>query len=294
MNPIIDQLTELYRRRVDWMRAEKRIELQALAICRRWCGGDKTEARKLRDLVAKGATDAVPSGLAVSIAPLLTMQTTLRDLRKQPEKGMEQLAMLLPVWDAWGASVRGFSAMRLAVIVGCAGDLSGYSNPAKLWKRMGLGIVRGERQRLVAGTTAAMKDLAIEHGYNPTRRAEMFVIGECQVKGGAYRQVFLERKRVEVEKAQAEGLQVATTTQQTIDSWVANGLPAPVLVKKIDPTLHRSAGHVHSRAQRYAEKRLLRDLWRAWRAAEDPQVREIHPGVFIGSQSTCAGFVVNA
>jgi hypothetical protein len=29
--------------------------------------------------------------------------------------------------------------------------------------------------------------------------------------------------------------------------------------------LYRSDGHVHNRAKRYMEKRLIRDLWRAWR-----------------------------
>jgi hypothetical protein len=30
---------------------------------------------------------------------------------------------------------------------------------------------------------------------------------------------------------------------------------------------HISQGHIHKRAQRYMEKKLLRDLWREWRKA---------------------------
>ena len=35
-----------------------------------------------------------------------------------------------------------------------------------------------------------------------------------------------------------------------------------------DKTKHRSAGYMGIRAQRYMEKRLLRDLWRAWRKVQ--------------------------
>jgi len=63
------------------------------------------------------------------------------------------------------------------------------------------------------------------------RRSAMWTVGDALIKGGAhYREIYLERK------AREEG-------------------EHPDLTK-----LHR-----HRRAQRYMEKRLLKDLWRAWR-----------------------------
>jgi hypothetical protein len=81
----------------------------------------------------------------------------------------------------------------------------------------------------------------------------MFVIGDNLVKGkSAYRAVYDERKVYERQKAQAEGLKVAPSAK----------------IPKEKHAEYRSEGHSHLRAKRYMEKRLLRDLWRAWRDHE--------------------------
>ena len=43
-------------------------------------------------------------------------------------------------------------------------------------------------------------------------------------------------------------------------------IPGAKYARLKDKTGFMRAMHIHRRAQRYAEKRLLRDLWRAWRA----------------------------
>jgi hypothetical protein len=57
-------------------------------------------------------------------------------LRKKSEQQMERLAKDLPVAE-WIAGIRGAGLLGLATIIGEAGDLSNYANPAKLWKRLG-------------------------------------------------------------------------------------------------------------------------------------------------------------
>ena len=57
-------------------------------------------------------------------------------LRADKEKRMEKLAATLPAAD-WVESIRGAGMLGLATIIAEAGDLSNYSNPAKLWKRLG-------------------------------------------------------------------------------------------------------------------------------------------------------------
>jgi hypothetical protein len=115
--------------------------------------------------------------------------------------------------------------LGLAVIVGVAGDLSNYSNPAKLWKRFGLAVIDGRAQRKVTNT-----EQAIAMGYSPMRRSAMWTIGDAVIKTqGEYRELYLDRKMYEAER---------------------------------DPEMSKM--HCHRRAQRYMEKRLLRDLWRAW------------------------------
>lgn len=162
-------------------------------------------------------------------------------------KRMEELARQLPAWTNWGQNVRGFGARSLAVIVGEAGDLSSYPKKGHLWKRMGLAVIDGVRQGGLS--KAAGADAWIEHGYNRERRSRMFVIGDALVKQGEeYRAVYLARKEYERQRAEAAGLTVAPSAK----------IPA----KRKDEFI--SDGHIHKMAQRYMEKRLLRDLWQAW------------------------------
>ena len=136
--------------------------------------------------------------------------------------------------------------MGLAQIIAETGDLSNYANPAKLWKRMGMAVIEGGRQRRVAGAPA------LEHGYSPRRRAVLFCIGDSIVRtGGPYRKVYDEMKKDEQKQAVEAGLTV---------------LPA-AKIPKGDAEHYRSEGHVHNRARRKMEKQLLLDLWREWRRA---------------------------
>ena len=147
--------------------------------------------------------------------------------RKACQKELLKAAKQLPA-AGWVQSVRGFGMPSFAAIVGEAGDLGSYDSVAKLWKRMGLAVIDGKSQRRVSDAAEAAR-----HGYNPRRRSEMHVVGECILKaGGPYREVYDQRKAYETERA---------------------------------PEMSKI--HAHRRAMRYVEKRLLRDLWRAWRQA---------------------------
>jgi hypothetical protein len=141
------------------------------------------------------------------------------------EKYLKCLIIGLPVWEDWSERPRGFAEMSLASIVGEAGNLSNYKNPAKLWKRFGLAVINGQRQRKVKGIDA------LEQGYNPKRRSVAWNVGECLIKSGGedsyYRALYLERKEYEAAREKK-----------------------PIIV--------------HRRAARYMTKRFLRNLWVAW------------------------------
>jgi hypothetical protein len=225
LSTLIAEIREQNRMRIDFLRAENRLILQMKAICRRFCDGEIPEADKLYKAISgKGEHEhaIVATGY---LMPLMAAKDMLHKERLRPEKRLQKLAKDLPVWE-WVESVHGFGAMGLGQIVGEAGDLSNYANPAKLWKRMGLAVFDGKSQRKVCGAAA------IEQGYSPQRRSMMFVIGDSLIKKqNPYRELYLARKVCEQEKL-PEGTKM----------------------------------HWHRRAQRYMEKRLLRDLWRAWRA----------------------------
>jgi hypothetical protein len=225
---LISTIRETHRTRVDFHRAEKRLTLQIKAICRRFCEGSKDEAAILYKAI-KGKGEHPKAVVAGGYClPLYTAREAVTAPRKAAEKRLEKLARELPVWP-WVDSVNGFGALGLGQIIGECGDLARFDSPAKLWKRMGVGMVcvdgAWKRQQRVAGAEA------LAHGYSPQRRSILFVIGDSLIKKqNPYRDLYLARKEYEA----------------------AN-----------DPERKPMANH--RRAQRFAEKRLLRDLWRAWR-----------------------------
>jgi hypothetical protein len=184
-------------------------------------------------------------------------------------KEMEQLASSLPVWAAFGEGVKGFGPRSLAVIVGEAGDIGSYATVAKLWKRMGLAVMNGVRQGGLRKTASAEDWIA--HGYSARRRSYMYVIGDVLVKNhGAYREIYLARKEYEREQAKARGLTVAPSAK----------IPEKRKAEFI------SDGHIHKRSQRYMEKRLLRDLWQAWRRAyRVPETVAVTPAAISSAQA---------
>ena len=164
-----------------------------------------------------------------------------------------KLAKALPIWT-FAEGIRGFGANGLATIIGEAGDLSVYDRESKLWKRMGVGVIGPgdglhDHRQGNPGKNATKADWTVE-GYNRFRRSRLYgAVAEPLLKAqGPYREIYLHRKAYEIARAEALGLTVA---------------PGAKIPKK-DAVHYRSAMHVHRRAHRYMEKRLLRHLWRAW------------------------------
>lgn len=238
-----DLLRELHRQRQDLHRAEKSLTLQIKAKCRRLCGGEKVEADKVYKSMQNGCEHELAMFAMSTSLPFLNARSLIEAERKSVEKQMVKEAKKLPVYP-WVLSVRGFGALGFASIIGEAGDLSNYATVSRLWKRLGLAVISGKRQQRVSGPEA------LEHGYSPSRRAVIWTLGDSMFRaGGEYADLCRARKEVERQKAADEGLTVC---------------PAAKIPAK-DKDSYRSDGHVHNRAKRYMEKRLIRDLWRAWR-----------------------------
>lgn len=211
---LIQTIIETYHLRQDYLRAAVRLELQAASIVRR----------------IEPSSDTT-----TATAPLAACADELRrHLAQVYDPALVRLARQLPVYP-WVKATRGFGDLSLAKIVGEAHDLSGYATHSRLWKRMGLAVMPdGTRQRKVVG------EAALAHGYSPTRRSLMFLIGDGLIKQNEhYRGIYQARKAVELAR---------------------------------DETMTRM--FVHMRAHRYMEKRFLRDLWQAWQAAEAPNLLE--------------------
>jgi hypothetical protein len=229
---LVQEIRHQHRLREDFLGAEKRLTLQIKALCRRVCGGDKTEAAVVYKALEKG--DLTDDRAAKMIGLYLTLQNAREEIKKQRkhhEKLLVTVVKDLPVYG-WMESVRGFGPLGLAQIVGEAEDLSRYANPSKLWKRMGVGRFEHDGEWLTQ-RRYSNKAKAVAAGYSPRRRSILFSVGDAIVKvgkGGPYRELYDAKKIFYREK------------------WPDT---TPM--------------HVHRAAQRYMEKRLLRDLWREWR-----------------------------
>jgi hypothetical protein len=233
-----DELATAYRYRRRILKAQIRLRSQVRGTIKTARGMAIDSELPLPTDMRKKLSEAE----RVLVGPLLEAEALLRGHLLRAKKDMEAQARELPIWDAWAKEVTGLGPCNLACILGESGDLSNYSGPAKLWKRFGL--APGQRKHRDV-------EKALEAGYSPSRRAVMHVTGSLGLltKQGTYHEVYLERKRFELVKAADEGLKVAPAGK----------------IPKGKTAEYRSEGHIHMRALRYMEKRLLRDLWRAWR-----------------------------
>ncbi len=166
------------------------------------------------------------------------VRKTIKAHRMVQERAMIALAKELPIYP-YAESVHGFGALSLAQIVAEAGDLANYATHQRLWKRMGLAVVEGERQRKTTN-----KELAETMGYDPERRSIMFNIGDCLVRAknpDYYPWYLAEKERL----AEAH------------PDWTL---------------LHRDRA-----AKRHMTKRFLRDLWREWNQPMNEHHHSLEP-----------------
>ena len=132
-------------------------------------------------------------------------------LRREAEKKMVDAASSLPGFRLT-AEIRGFGTKSFAAIVGEAGDIGSYANPAKLWKRMGLAVINGKSQRKTKNAEEAKL-----MGYAPRRRSEMFVIGDSFVKtNGPFGELYRKRKEYEIATQTAKGIQIMFPPQKSV------------------------------------------------------------------------------
>jgi hypothetical protein len=210
-------------------------------------GGDRAwaETRQLSVLTDRRDRDIVDAQLSdvpPVATPIITMSFYARQaadsLRKQVERDMERRAASLPV-EAWRAGVKGLGRLGLAIIVAEAGrDLTAYPTVAKLWKRLGLAVIDGERQRRKTDP-----ELAALHGYVPRRRAEMWTLADSMLRhqwnagtddaagapAGPYGAVYARRR---------------AHTAETHPDW--------------------TKAHARDDARRVMFKAVIADLWGAW------------------------------
>lgn len=263
---VVASIKQFHRRRCFAMEQRKRMDLALGSYLRLQLGWRKDLPEAERKAIAKAASDLMddPDTEDNVIIGTRMAREPFETLEKTALKHMEKLAEQLPIWESFGKAVRGFGAASLAVIVAEAGDLANYATEAKLWKRMGLAVMDGVRQGGLSKNAKAEE--WIEHGYNKQRRSRMWNIGETLFKAQVRQVKDADGKdtgeRVAFGPYGESYLRRRLLTQQTHPEWWVDKDGVP----KLDPKTRRPmSDHGNNDARRYMEKRLLRDLWRAWR-----------------------------
>jgi len=271
VDPLVAQIRQLWRNRQVWHRSEKSLTLQMSALCRGHVGvqgkGDKPGLKRAADLLklqtdaADTIMDRVNDGdeVAGALFPLLFARMQLEPRRAEIEKTLTQLAKQLPIAGVV-EQTKGFGLLSLAGIVGEAGAIGEYRTVQGLWKRMGLAVIEGERQRKKSDA-----DEALLHGYSPPRRSVMWNIGgglighlghgprprldedvEAREELSEWQKMFLHRLRHE---AAADPEHRRPDAERKGEVWESY------------------SKHAANRARRYVEKQFLKWLWQQWRAA---------------------------
>jgi hypothetical protein len=228
-------IVDLWRQRCAIQRTAISVSLQAMAMCRSVLG-DKDQARAEWKRIQSGKSEQ--TALAIVCEPYRQMVETAEGHASGLEKQLVKIVRKLPLWS-WAKDVRGLGELSVAGLIGgAAGNPGDYKSVSALWKRFGLAVIEGQRQRRVSDP-----ELALIHGYAPERRAFAYVVSanlmKCQRAGDTYRALYDRRKVYEMEE-------------------------------RSDPV---PKAHAHNRALRVMVKALLKEVWvmdRRLRGEADP------------------------
>jgi hypothetical protein len=227
--PLIAEVTEIWRQRQDMVRAQQKLTLQAKAVLRRFTRGDKGEAEKLWKAITTDGEHPLAAHAGMAILPLRLASEPLEKQRRAYELHLGKMGKRLPVAHM-ADQIKGINHGTLARMVAEIGEFTAYEKGiAGIWKRAGLAVIDGERQRKKSG------DDAIRHGYAPERHAVFWNVAQALLKAqgtgeaaGPYRLIYDARKAYERPRVETDG-------------------------------------HAHNRAMRFMLKRLLKDIWREWK-----------------------------
>ena len=234
---ICDRLIELHRQRQDLHRAEKSMTYRIKAVCRRLTKGDREAGEAIYRALEARESDPLADVASAVVEPYIGARDAIRASRTAVEDRMRTEVRGLRVWP-YAHAIVGMGPILLASLVGETGNLADYPTVSKVWKRLGLAVVDGSRQRRVRGAEALLQR------YSASRRSTVWVIGRSVLRNQSI------TKASPLRKFTTDATYYRRCYDSRKDYELSRGL---------------TRGHAHNRAARYMEKKLVRDIWRAWR-----------------------------
>lgn len=170
-------------------------------------------------------------------------------MHKDTEAEIKELAKQLPV-HRWQKFVKGFGELSLGILIGITGDLSGYATKERVWKRLGLAVIDGQRQQKRTDAEAAKA-----HGYSPQNRAEVWVVADTM-----FRHQWAGNKDEHGKGAAKSGEPISAPSHPIGPYGVVYGRRKALTSQYEDWHGLRSERD----ARRIMSKALIEDLWREW------------------------------
>lgn len=201
----------------------------------------------------KGENAKIAEAVADFVGPVMGGVPQLEKAEKAKVKAMEKLAARLPSPVVeFQKSRKGFGLRGLAVIIAtCHGDgmngLADFSEIAKVWRRMGLEASPADKERVMYKINRSQ---AFAFIYDPIIRAQIRRVGDEATATGPDGQRYLDAKAKYLRRVEL----TADLPKGSKEKWTP---------KRADLA-----------ARRVMAKRLLKDLWRAWRAETKSCLRE--------------------
>ncbi len=185
-----------------------------------------------------------------SMSPLIADRTRI-------EKEMRKLGRGLSAWSGFGADVKGFGELGLAVIVGECGNLANYDGPYKINKRLGLAPYDGHSGKAWRIPKWRPRELTAEEwkeylDYSPQRQAEIYSV----ITDPLFRAQTVAARRVGGD-------------HRVLDTQFTDVAPYRLVydarrVHTAETHPDWTKMHSHKDALRIMTKALIRDLWCAW------------------------------
>lgn len=200
--PIIDDLIDLNRNRVAYLKSSIKVGNQMRAAVARnlgYKGGDTpkeerpaffTRADEVVEAVREGAMHPMKPLIDATLHTLDLYDGMVSGLNKQIEKAARKLPAVKWVNQK---DQDGFSERFFGIVIGECGDLANYSGPYKLYARMALKpyTSRGMTHSGATWRSDKRKSHTLsaaeweEFGYNPRRRSLGYLIAEQLIRNGA-------------------------------------------------------------------------------------------------------------
>jgi hypothetical protein len=188
--------------------------------------------------------------------PISAASRSVWDQRRETiETEMRRLAMTLPVWEWVRVNAKGVGELGLGRIVGEAPMIGLYATHERLWKRMGVAVIAGERQAKRTNV-----DEALLHGYAPYRRAELWSVCSDVMLRQQWRRAGNDPDDLDAfgvpigPYGAVYGRRKALTLMRVVET---DALPFTDRAKW-------TRKRCDADARRVMSKEFLRDLWRVW------------------------------